>query len=126
MGIRVNLKTKDWAAYISDRRKPPGYPAFMMGWTGDYGDPDSFYYPHFGPGATDDIGNWKDDRVLQLLDQARAQDCSKSDRAKLYSELSDILNREVLRLPIVHAQPLLAKAQGDRRLDSQPPQFRTV
>ena len=111
VGIRVNLKTKDWAAYLSDRRKPPGYPAFMLGWTGDYGDPDSFYYPHFGPGATDDIGNWKDDRVLQLLDQARAK-TAQSDRAKLYGELSEILNREVLRLPIVHAQPLLAQRKS--------------
>jgi peptide/nickel transport system substrate-binding protein len=108
VGIRVKLKTQDWAAYLSDRRKPPGYPAFMLGWTGDYGDPDSFYYPHFGPGATSDIGNWKDDRVLQLLNQARAK-TSQSDRAKLYSEVGEILHREVLRLPIVHAQPLLAK-----------------
>ena len=111
VGIRVTLKTKDWAAYISDRRKPPGYAAFMLGWTGDYGDPDSFYYPHFSPGATDDIGNWKNDRVSQLLDQARAM-ADQPSRAKIYGELAEILNREVVRLPIVHAQPLLAKRKA--------------
>jgi peptide/nickel transport system substrate-binding protein len=37
----------------------PGYQAYMYGWSADYGDPDNFYYPHFGPGATADLGNWK-------------------------------------------------------------------
>ena len=31
IGIRVTLKTKDWAAYIADRQKPPGFQAFMLG-----------------------------------------------------------------------------------------------
>jgi len=108
IGIRVNLKTKDWAAYLSDRRKSPGYQAFMMGWTGDYGDPDSFYYPHFGPGATSDIGNWTSDRVVQLLNQARAT-ADQSARATIYAQVDRILHQQVLRLPIVHSQPLLAK-----------------
>jgi peptide/nickel transport system substrate-binding protein len=108
VGIRVTLKTKDWAAYLTDRRKPPGYQSFMLGWTADYGDPDSFYYALYGPGATDDIGNWRNDRFLQVLNQARATG-NQSARAKFYAELDEILHREVLRLPIVHSQPLLAK-----------------
>lgn len=111
VGIRVNLKTKDWAAYLADRRKAPGYQAFMLGWTGDYGDPDSFYYPHFGPGATSDIGNWKNDRVFQLLNQGRAV-ADQTARGKVYAEVDQILHREVLRLPIVHSQPLLAKRKN--------------
>ncbi|HEY9661080.1 MAG TPA: ABC transporter substrate-binding protein, partial [Allocoleopsis sp.] len=63
IGIRSTLNTKDWAAYLADRVKAPGFPAFMLGWTGDYGDPDNFFYPHFGPGGTSDIGGWKNDRV---------------------------------------------------------------
>jgi peptide/nickel transport system substrate-binding protein len=107
-GIRVNLKTKDWAAYLADRRKPPGYQAFMLGWTGDYGDPDSFYYAHFGPGATSDLGNWKNERIFTLLNEARAVG-DRSKRAKLYIEVGELLNQESLRLPIVHSQPLLAQ-----------------
>jgi peptide/nickel transport system substrate-binding protein len=108
IGIRVKLQTKDWAAYLADRRKPPGYSAFMLGWTADYGDPDNFYYAHFNPGATDDLGNWSDDRLTQLLDQARAI-TDQTQRGKLYAEVDEILHREVLRLPIVHSQPLLAQ-----------------
>lgn len=108
IGIRVNLKTKDWAAFLADRRKPPGYQSFMLGWTGDFGDPDSFLYPHFGPGGTSDLGNWKNPKVIQLLNQGRAAG-DRAARAKIYAQLDEILHREVLRIPIVHSQPLLAK-----------------
>jgi peptide/nickel transport system substrate-binding protein len=111
IGIRVKLLTKDWSAYLADRLKPPGFQAFMMGWTGDYGDPDNFYYPHFGPGSTADLGNWKNPKVLELLDQGRASG-DKAVRAKIYAEVSEILHDEAVRLPIVHSQPLLGKRKN--------------
>jgi peptide/nickel transport system substrate-binding protein len=108
IGIKVTLNTKDWAAYLADRLKAPGFQSFMMGWTGDYGDPDNFYYPHFGRGSTADIGNWKSDRVFKLLDDAR-KTSKNEDRAKLYAEVDKILFDETLRIPIVHSEPLLAQ-----------------
>ena len=108
VGIRTNLKTKDWAAYLSDRNKKPGYPMYMMGWTGDYGDPDTFYYPHFGAGGTTDLGGWKNDRVIQLLNQARTIS-DRTARTKLYAEVDEIIHREAVRLSIVHSDPLLVQ-----------------
>lgn len=108
VGIRATLNTKDWAAYLADRNKAPGYQAFMLAWSGDYGDPDNFYYTHFGPGATTDIGNWKNDRVFQLLDAARSEE-DPSQRSKMYAEVDKILYDEALRLPIVHSEPLLVQ-----------------
>lgn len=111
VGIRVKLNTKDWAAYLADLRKAPGFQAFMLGWTGDYGDPDNFYYPHFGPGSTADLGNWKNDKVIQLLNVARAT-ANRAARGKIYAQIDEILHQEVVRLPIVHSQPLLAKRKN--------------
>ncbi len=111
IGIRVSLKTQDWAAYLANRRKPPGYQSFMLGWTADYGDPDSFYFPHYGPGATTDIGNWKNATVFQLLNQGRSLQ-TQADRAKVYAQVDNILHQEVLRLPIVHSQPLVAQRKA--------------
>ncbi|MGF1600949.1 MAG: ABC transporter substrate-binding protein [Thermosynechococcaceae cyanobacterium] len=108
VGINVSLKTKDWAAYLSDRNRQPGFQSFMLGWTGDYSDPDNFYYPHFGPGATTDLGLWQNDQILELLDQAR-QVADPSERIRLYAQVDQILAQELVRLPIVHSQPLLAK-----------------
>jgi peptide/nickel transport system substrate-binding protein len=108
IGVRVSLNTKDWAAYLSDRLKSPGFQAFMLGWTGDYGDPDNFYYPHFGPGGTKDIGNWKNDQVFKLLGDAR-KESDEAKRAQMYAEVDKILFDEALRIPIVHSEPLLAQ-----------------
>lgn len=108
IGIRVNLQTKDWAAYLSDRNKSPGFQSFMLGWTGDYGDPDNFYYAHFGKGATSDLGNWKNEQLFQLLDRGRATE-NKAERIKIYQQVDEILSKEVVRIPIVHSKPLLAK-----------------
>jgi len=111
VGIRVSLQTKDWSAYLADRNKPPGYQSFMLGWTGDYGDPDDFYYPHFGPGSTADLGNWKNDQIFKLLAQGRAAG-DKTQRTKIYQQVDQLLNQLVLRLPIVHTKPLLAKRKN--------------
>ncbi len=120
VGIRVKLKTQDWAAYLANRNKAPGFPAFMLGWTGDFGDPDSFLYPHYGPGGMQDLADWlgntpaeKSDRqrLNQLLNQARITG-DRTQRAKLYAEVDEIQHRLMLRLPIVHAQPLLAKRKS--------------
>ncbi|MGQ4647060.1 ABC transporter substrate-binding protein [Lyngbya aestuarii] len=108
IGINVNLQTKDWAAYLEDRNKPPGYQAFMLGWTGDYGDPDNFYYPHFGPGATLDLGGWKNETLLELLNEGRVTK-KQAERSKIYAKVDEIVAQEAVRLPIVHSQPLLAK-----------------
>jgi peptide/nickel transport system substrate-binding protein len=111
VGIRANLKTKDWAAYIADRKKAPGYQSFMLGWTGDYGDPDSFYYPHFGPGGTDDLGNWKNDRLIQLLNQARSTS-DRNQRSKLYAQVDEIVHQEAVRVSIVHSDPVLVQRKS--------------
>lgn len=108
IGINVNLQTKDWGAYLEDRNTPPGFQSFMLGWTGDYGDPDNFYYAHFGPGATADLSNWNNPRVVELLNQARAES-DEAARQDYYAEVDEILFEEAVRIPIVHSQPLLAQ-----------------
>ena len=40
-GIKVELKTVDWAVYLDTRMKGE-LPLYMLGWTGDNGDPDNF------------------------------------------------------------------------------------
>ncbi|HWG85128.1 MAG TPA: ABC transporter substrate-binding protein [Deinococcales bacterium] len=111
VGIRANLKTKDWAAYLADRRTAPGFDAFMLGWTGDYGDPDNFYNTHFGPRSTNDLGNWKNERLLSLLEQASST-VQRARKATLYHEVADILFQEAVRIPIVHSRPLAAKRKN--------------
>ncbi|MGC1246740.1 MAG: ABC transporter substrate-binding protein [Spirulinaceae cyanobacterium] len=111
VGIKVNLQTKDWAAYLEDRRKVPGFQAFMLGWTGDYGDPDNFYYAHFSPAATADLGGWQNETLLELLEKGR-QEQQKEARGKIYAKIDKLVAEEKVRIPIVHSQPLLAKRKN--------------
>ncbi len=111
IGINVNLQTKDWGAYLADRNVAPGFQSFMLGWTGDYGDPDNFLYAHFGPGATQDLGDYQNQELFDLLEQARIES-DPAAREELYKEVDALTFDEALRIPIVHSQPLLAKRTG--------------
>jgi peptide/nickel transport system substrate-binding protein len=108
IGIRTKLNTKDWAAYLADRLKKPGFQAYMMGWTGDYGDPDNFLFYHFGPGGTKDIGDWKNPQAFKLLNDAR-KESDPAKRAQMYSQVEKIAFDEAVRIPVVHSEPLLAQ-----------------
>ncbi|EYB67616.1 extracellular solute-binding protein [Deinococcus phoenicis] len=106
IGIKVNLKTEDWAKYLEDRNKEPGFDMYMIGWTGDYGDPDNFYSAYYGPNAGDDI-NWKSPQLDRLLEQGRAA-VTKAEKAKVYAQVHDITYTANYRLPVAHSQPLAA------------------
>ncbi|WAL60433.1 ABC transporter substrate-binding protein [Thermocoleostomius sinensis] len=108
VGINVTLNTKDWAAYLADRLKEPGYQAFMLGWTGDYGDPDNFLYYHFGVGGTTDIGGWRNEEVFKLLEDAR-KETDDAKRVELYQQAEKIIHDEAVRIPVVHSEPLNAQ-----------------
>ena len=41
VGIKAQLQTVEWANYI-EKRKKGEMPLYMVGWTGDNGDPDNF------------------------------------------------------------------------------------
>jgi peptide/nickel transport system substrate-binding protein len=106
VGIKVNLKTEDWAKYLDDRNKEPGFDMYMIGWTGDYGDPDNFYGAYYGPNASDDI-NWAPADLVTLLEKGRAA-TSQADKAKIYAQVHEITYNAAYRVPVVHSFPLAA------------------
>ncbi|HEX2864594.1 MAG TPA: ABC transporter substrate-binding protein [Deinococcales bacterium] len=118
VGIRAKLQTKDWTAYRADRKTSPGFDSFMLGWTGDYGDPDNFYTPHFGPGGgTEDLfvpgtgaklANWEDPTLTALLAQGQTIG-NQAQKAALYQKVDEQVFNDYIRLVIVHSRPLLAK-----------------
>ena len=118
VGVHVKLQTKDWTAYRADRKKSPGFDSFMLGWTGDYGDPDNFYTPHFGPGGgTEDlfvvgkdgkIGNWDDPVITGLLDKGQGIS-NQAQKTKTYQQVDEQVFSDYIRLVVVHSRPLLAQ-----------------
>jgi peptide/nickel transport system substrate-binding protein len=106
VGIKAELKTKDWGAYLADVNDGK-LQAFMLGWTGDYNDPDNFYTPLIGPGTVKETG-YDNAAYFKLLEQGRGA-TNKAQKTGIYQQISEILYNDIVKLPIVHSKPLQAK-----------------
>ena len=106
VGIKVELKSKDWGAYLADVDDGK-YQAFMLGWTGDYNDPDNFYTPLIGAGVSKETG-YNNPALFKLLDDARTA-TSKAKKGELYGQVADILFNDIVKIPVVHSRPLMAQ-----------------
>jgi peptide/nickel transport system substrate-binding protein len=100
VGIKVQLKTEDWGAYLDDRNKGK-FPMWMLGWGSDNGDPDNFIGWHFGhavgkPNVEDSYNN---DTLAQLLIDGRKEfDVAK--RAQIYMKAEQIVHDDMPRIPM--------------------------
>ena len=111
IGIRVQLRTEDWAAYLADVDTPPGFPAFILGWTAPYPDPDAFFWPHFAPGHTGYLGGFQNPQLLELMNQGRTS-ADPAERAQIYAQAEQLVAADRVRLVLIHASPLLAHRVG--------------
>jgi peptide/nickel transport system substrate-binding protein len=77
---------------------------WMLGWTGDYTDPNNFLYVFFGPSAATQQG-YANQQLIDLLLQA-GQATSREQATGLFKNAGEIINQEVPRIPVVHAPPV--------------------
>jgi peptide/nickel transport system substrate-binding protein len=109
VGIKVELQTAEWAVYL-DKRKNGQMPLYMLGWTGDNGDPDNFLCYFFcSPGVSRE-GFYANQPLADVL--LRAQKLTtQAERAKLYRQAEQMLHDDAGRLFIANNQPPLAFAR---------------
>ncbi len=109
-GINVSLQTVDWATYL-DKRTNGQMPLYMLGWSGDNGDPDNFVCYFFcldakgTPKAME--GFFQDKEVSDILLKAQALTV-QADRAKLYQQAEQMIHDRTLRVFVANNQPPLA------------------
>jgi len=101
VGIRVNLQTEDWGAYLDDRNQGK-FPMWMLGWGSDNGDPDNYIGYHFAhpvgePKAEDCYAN---DELAQLLIDGRIE-ADPAKREAIYQQAEEIVHNDVARIPVV-------------------------
>ena len=106
IGIGVTLTTEDWAVYLDNWSAGKKHGLVQLGWTGDYLDPNNFLFTHFGPGNEAEAG-YKNQELWDLLAQA-GEARSREESAELFQEASTIINRDLPRIPVVHAPPVYA------------------
>jgi len=101
VGIRLNLKTEDWGAYLSDRKEGK-FPVWALGWGSDNGDPDNFIGYHFiwsDPTKPNVEDGYNNSRLQELLRKGRVVS-DIAEREKIYQEAEQIVHDDVARIPI--------------------------
>lgn len=106
VGIKVNLRTQDWAKWVKDSRTQPGYDSYIVGWIGDYGDPDNFYSAYYGPYTSLD-SNYYPQELENLLVKARST-TNKAQKTRLYQQIHAFTFKANVRIPLVHSKPIAA------------------
>ncbi len=97
IGITATLRTEDAAAYRADSNASR-LPLWLGEAGGDSGDPDSFF---------SDGGPWAGDVVRELLRRARYE-ADASKRTELYKQVSKLIQQDATRIPLMHADALVA------------------
>lgn len=108
IGVTAKIVSHEWATYLDLAEKGEA-DAFMLGWTGDNGDPDNFIYALLDE---DNIGSnnytyFKNDEMHDLLIEAQTE-VDEEKRIELYKEAQEIIHDEAPWVPLAHSTPLLA------------------
>jgi peptide/nickel transport system substrate-binding protein len=111
VGITAELKTQDWAQYRVEARDGK-LSMWLLGWTGDNGDPDNFLFTFFGddpPGggaSSKCCGYFNKDMNDLLFKAARLPDVKS--REPLYKQASALIDADMPRIAIAHSSvPLI-------------------
>ncbi|MBD2100836.1 ABC transporter substrate-binding protein [Leptolyngbya sp. FACHB-261] len=108
VGIRAKIVDSEWATFLADTRAGKQQ-MFLLGWSGDYADAESFLGPLFNgrniPG--NNRFRYNNPRVNKLLDDALVL-TDEAERRALYVQAQEILKQDAPLVPLVHVSLLLA------------------
>jgi peptide/nickel transport system substrate-binding protein len=102
VGIKSKLQTVEWANYI-DNTKKGLMPLYMVGWTGDNGDPDNFICFFFCTPNVPRQAWYNNPPLSDVLKRAQVLN-NQAERAKLYQQAEQMLHDDVARLFVAHSQ----------------------
>lgn len=107
IGVTAKIVSHEWATYL-DLASKGDADTFMLGWTGDNGDPDNFLYALLDE---DNIGSnnytyFKNDEMHELLIEAQTE-IDEEKRIELYKKAQEIIHEEAPWVPLAHSIPLL-------------------
>ena len=113
-GIDATLTPYEWGVYLSKIRNGE-QPMCLIGWSGDNGDPDNFFYPLLDKDSAhkpnaQNYSFWKDEAFHKLMIAGQTQPNDKK-RADIYKEANEMVHDQVPAIPIVHTTvPFAAKS----------------
>jgi peptide/nickel transport system substrate-binding protein len=103
--FRIEQKSATWSPDYLDNVDNGRYGLYLLGWTGDYGDPDNFIGTFFQ--TPQPAWGFENEEIFSALDQAE-QETDPEAREGLYQEANRLIMDFLPGLPYVHTQPGLA------------------
>ncbi|WP_380169714.1 ABC transporter substrate-binding protein [Jannaschia sp. R86511] len=109
VGFTVEATGAPWTPDFLDAAQSGGAPIYLLGWTGDFGDPDNFLGTFFqGP---DPAWGFEDQAIFDLLDQAEAE-TDVDARTALYEDANRQIMDLLPGLPYATTEAALALRPG--------------
>ncbi|MBK9080811.1 MAG: ABC transporter substrate-binding protein [Rhizobiales bacterium] len=130
VGVNAKLVTYEWGEYRK-RAQQGEHMTAQLGWTGDNGDPDNFFFLRGCSGARaggQNITKWCNKDYDERLIKARGLS-NQEARAKLYEEMQVIENEEAPDLKIAHSvvyEAMRANVEGYKQSPFGSHQFNGV
>jgi len=111
IGVKAKIQSVDWATYLQKATKGD-FDAYMLGWTGDNGDPDNFLYALLDKDSigSNNYSRYDNPQVHDLLIKAQ-QETDQTKRNDLYKQAQQIIHDDAPWVPLVHSTPLLAASK---------------
>lgn len=111
VGFTVETITAPWVPDYLDANQLGEQAIHLLGWTGDYGDPDNFIGTFFKSEAGS-LQFGLDEPELRAMLEAAAEETDEDARRALYEEANELVMEILPGLPYVHTSPALAFKAG--------------
>jgi dipeptide transport system substrate-binding protein len=115
VGVDANIVSCEWGEYLA-RTKKGEHDTFLMGWTGDNGDPDNFLYVLLSCDAVggSNRSQWCNKDFDDLLIKARRVS-DKAERTKLYKQAQVLFKEKAPWITVAHSvvyEPIRKEVKG--------------
>ncbi|SHO55140.1 ABC transporter substrate-binding protein [Vibrio quintilis] len=115
VGVDANIVSYEWGEYLA-RTKKGEHDTFLMGWTGDNGDPDNFLYVLLSCDAVggSNRSQWCNKNFDDLLIKAR-RTSDKAERTKLYKQAQVLFKEKAPWITVAHSvvyEPIRKEVKG--------------
>jgi chaperonin GroL len=119
VGVEAEIVSYEWGESLERSKAKDRDGALLLGWTGDNGDPDNFFFLLGCAGGTpagQNISKWCNKEFDDLLMSARTLTDVK-ERSALYAKMQEISKAEAPQVTIAHStvfEPVRKEVEGDK------------
>jgi peptide/nickel transport system substrate-binding protein len=103
--FEIEEKSAIWSPDYLDNADNGRYGLYLLGWTGDFGDPDNFIGTFFQ--TPQPAWGFDNEEIFTILDEAE-QEVDQDARIQLYEQANELIMDFLPGLPYVHTKPGLA------------------